>query len=85
MARKLNFRDLIDAACAAGRSDTQRPRSRQWVAKKCGISVPCLYTLMTGSKSAQPWTLAKIAKGLGLTIEKVQKAVDRSRAGALSE
>jgi hypothetical protein len=80
----MTFRDLIDAACAAGRSTTQRPRTRAWAAKKCGISVPCLYTLMTGTKTAQPWTIAKIAKGLGVSEEQVQKAVDRSRAEALA-
>lgn len=74
----MNFRDLVDRA-ARYKDPTKRPRSMGAMAIKCGVSRPHLYNLIRGDKIAQPWTIARIAKGLSLDDDTVRRALEVSR------
>lgn len=74
----MNFRELVDEA-AAYADPARRPRPMAEMAKRCGVSRPHLYNLFDGRKAAPKWTVAKIARGLGLEVAVVQRALDRSR------
>lgn len=84
-ARPMTFRILVDTARSKGRADHLRPRSIKWAAKACGLSVAQLYNLIGGRQTAPPWTVARIAKGLGVTAKAAESALARSRdeAGVL--
>lgn len=82
MARKLNFRELIDAARFKGRADHLPPRTMAQIAKRCGMSRQHLYNICEGRKSPPVWTVNRIAKALALDPKTVQKAIDLSRAVA---
>lgn len=75
----MNFRELIDQH-AAYKDITKKPRAIKTMALKCGISRPHIYNLFRGLKTAPPWTIARIAKGLGVEIEVVEKALAASLA-----
>ena len=79
----MNFRELVDRE-AAYLDPCRRPRSMSKMAAKCGVSRPHLYNLFYGLKTPEPFTIAKIARGLGVTVGVVQRAIDRSREEALS-
>lgn len=85
MADDVNFRGVIDDARTKGRADHLRPRSIKWAAKACGLSVAQLYNLIGGKQTAPTWTVARIAKGLGLTSRAAESALALSRdeAGVL--
>lgn len=75
----MNFRELVDQVRGQGRSVYERPRPIRWVAERCGISVATLYFLFNGEKTAQPWTVSKIARGLRKPVKIVQQALVQSR------
>lgn len=79
----MNFRDLVERE-AGYKDPTRRPRPMTVMAERCGVSRPHLYNLFNGLKTAPPWTVARIAKGLGSTAEVVEKALNRSRIEALT-
>lgn len=77
----MNFRELVDQA-ALYKDSTRKPRNMTVMAKKCGISRTHLYYLFRGTKTAGPWTIAKIAKSFGITEAVVRRALEASRAAA---
>lgn len=79
MARKLNFRELIDEVRYRGRSDCTPPRPMSQIAKRCGMSRQHLYNICEGRKYPPSWTVNRIAKALGFDPAVVQKAIDLSR------
>lgn len=81
MARHTSFRELINAARSRGRSEFEKPRSMLWVAEKCGISLGHIYHLLLGTRLAKPWTVAKLARGLGATKDVVQHALNKAQRG----
>lgn len=79
MPRKLNFRDLIDAARRDGRAEHLPPRTMAQIAKRCGMSRQHLYSICEGRKNPPAWTVHRIALALKLDPKLVQKAVDLTR------
>jgi DNA-binding phage protein len=77
----MNFRELVERERAYA-DPCRRPRTIGKMAAKCGISRPHIYNLFYGAKSPAPWTVAKIARGLGVEPEVVREALDRSRESA---
>lgn len=78
----VNFKTMVDDARAHGRPDHLRPRSIKWAARLCGLSVAQLYNLTGGVQTAPTWTVARLAKNLGLAPKVVEAALARSRAEA---
>lgn len=78
----MNFRELIDRE-ARYKDSTRKPRSMAVMAKRCGFSRQHLYKLFDGTKTAPEWTVARIARRLGLKVNVVQSAIDRSRKEGL--
>lgn len=85
MATRKTFRDLVDDARREGRAEHLRPRHVATIAARCDLSRAHLYNLMRGTKRAPPWTVARIARGLGLTTAAVQSAMDRTLIEAVAE
>lgn len=79
----MNFRDLVTSK-AAYRDPGVKPRSFARMATKCGISRAHLYALFGGLKSAQAYTVVKIARGLLVPPEDVEIALEVSRREALA-
>ena len=77
----MNFRELVERE-AAYKDPARRPRSLTSMAARCGLSRAHLYNLFTGAKKPPTWTVAQIAKGLGVDAATVEKALARSRAEA---
>lgn len=77
----MNFRDLIRIARNAT-DPGERPPSMPHLARRCGVSRAYLYFLMDGKYEAKPWTVAKIAKGLGVPETIVEDALRKSREEA---
>lgn len=77
----MNFRELIERE-AAYKDPARKPRTLKAMAARCGIGRAHLYSLFAGTKTAPPWTVEKIAKGLGVDAATVEKALQRSRAEA---
>ena len=77
----MNFRELITAR-AAYADKARKPRTFSAMAKLCGFSRPHLYSLFYGQKTAPAWTVVKIAKGLKVSVEVVEKALELSRRQA---
>lgn len=75
----MNFRQLIDIARSKGLAAHRRPRTMAWLARTTGVSRPQLYNLINGTQTAPTWTVAKIARGLGLTRCVVEVALATSR------
>lgn len=79
----MNFRELVERE-ARFKDPARRPRSFKDMAQRCGLSRAHLYNLFSGVKTPPTWTVAQIAKGLGVDAATVEKSLQRSRAEALA-
>ena len=80
----MNFRELVERE-ARYQDPARKPRSMSAMAAKCGLSRAHIYNLFAGVKKPPTWTVAQIAKGLGVDAATVEKACARSRAEAQAE
>lgn len=74
----MNFRDLVDQARRAGLPATEPPRTVAWVAERCRVERSYLYRLMSGERVGPDHTVARLAKGLGVSRAKVRAALDKT-------
>jgi hypothetical protein len=54
--------------------ETDPPRSVNWTAKKLGVPTPSLHHWLKGDRTITLDTAAKIAAGLGLTLQPERRA-----------
>lgn len=69
------FEELLNRAARRGLPKTAQPRSRAEMARLAGIRRQHLYLLLNGEREAQPWTIARVAKGWGLSENTVSRAL----------
>lgn len=76
----MNFKELLMSVQFNGRKLGNPPVSLTEIAKRCSVSRPHLYNLMSGTMVASEWTIEKIAAGLNRSLGIVAAALQRSRA-----
>lgn len=76
-----NFRELLDAI-RYNRPEEDPPITWATMAERMSISEMHLYSLISGRRSAPPWTVAKIANRLRKTKAEVQAALDQTKREA---
>ena len=74
----LTFRQLVERAATA-LVEGDRPLPMNEIARRCGISRAFLYKLFDGSKGAHPWTMHRIAEGLGVEKDEVERALAHTK------
>lgn len=70
----MNLRQLVESK-ALYLDPGKKPRTFALMAERCGISRQHLYTLFSGLQSPPAHTVVKIARGLKVTVEDVEKAL----------
>jgi DNA-binding phage protein len=76
----MNFRQLVDQARASS-NPKEPPTSMHQIAERCGVSRVTLYNIIDGAKRPTPWTVAKIAGGLGLSEDEVEASIKKTWRG----
>lgn len=72
------FRQMVDEFRARGRRYVS-PRPMRQIADRLGISRTHLYNLMDGHKGASDWTLRRIARAFGTSVDEVRDALKKTR------
>lgn len=69
------FRQLVEEFARKGRPKTEPPMPMREVAQKLGVTRVHLYSLMNDYVMPRDHTVAKIAKGLGVSEKVVERAL----------
>lgn len=80
----MDFQTLINEVREAGRKPGTPPVTITEIAKRCGVSRPHLYHLMSGQMDPADWTIEKIAAGLKRPVKVVADALRRTRKAVAS-
>lgn len=76
------FSSLLDARARRGRSNAEPPLTRVELAALLGVSRAQLYNYMRGIQSPPEWRVRRVAKGLGVSVETLQRALRTSQLTA---
>jgi len=71
----MTFRDLVERIRFAERAPGERPVTIAELARRCGVGRQHLFRLMAGTRTASPWLVERMARGLGISIQRIRSAL----------